>query len=240
LPGNRLPQIRRVRNLLRNLARDEASGYYTDLCFLKPEDARELMGRDPNAPLDQSPGFAAVTSAYERCPSIDPVQRAQYADLNVYLPNGPLVKVDRMSMAHSLEIRCPFLDRRVVELAFRIPTAVKLPGMRSKHLLREVARRHLPAGISQLPKRGFTAPIGDWIRGPHRSWFRDEVLGANARVRGLLEPRVLRRLVDEHEAGVADHWHALWAAWMLEHWLRRDEQRQPVVERARPRMASND
>ena len=164
-------------------------------------------------------------SPYRRCPSTDAVQRAEYADLKVYLPNDPLVKVDRMSMAHSLEVRCPLLDRRVVELAFRIPTRTKMPGMRSKHLLRELARRRLPAEISNLPKKGFTAPIGEWIRGPHRAWFTDEVLGSNARTKGMIDASRLRLLVDEHNRGDADHWHALWAVWVLEHWLRRQAER---------------
>ena len=95
------------------------------------------------------------------------MQRAEYADLKVYLPNDPLVKVDRMSMAHGLEIRCPLLDRRVVELAFRIPATKKQEGRQGKSLLRALARRRLPGKLWQLPKRGFTAPIGQWIAGPN-------------------------------------------------------------------------
>src|SRR5438270_164197 len=83
-----------------------------------------------------------------RCPSSNAVQRAEYADLKVYMPNDPLVKVDRMSMAHGLEIRCPLLDRRVVELAFRIPASRKQQGTQGKALLRALARRRLPATLS--------------------------------------------------------------------------------------------
>ena len=84
------------------------------------------------------------------------------------MPNDPLVKVDRMSMAHGLEVRCPLLDRRVVELAFRIPAAPRNAGRQGKALLRELAKRRLPAALATLPKRGFTAPIGAWIARPAR------------------------------------------------------------------------
>src|SRR2546425_761459 len=88
-------------------------------------------------------------------------------------PTGLLVKVDRMSMQHGLEIRCPLLDHRLVELAFRVPVEIKMPSLRSKHL---------PRRLSKLPKRGFTAPIGEWIAGPYRGRFEDEVLTAGAAV----------------------------------------------------------
>src|SRR5215212_8580948 len=105
------------------------------------------MGLAPHRDPSSSPVFGAVTEPYRRCPSPDPVQRAEYADLKIYLPNDPLVKVDRMSMAHSLEIRCPLLDRRMVELAFRIPAGRKQVGRQGKVLLRALARRRLPPAL---------------------------------------------------------------------------------------------
>jgi asparagine synthase (glutamine-hydrolysing) len=150
------------------------------------------------------------------------VQRAQYADLKVYMPNDPLVKVDRMSMAHSLEVRSPLLDRRVVELAFRIPAGRKQAGREGKRLLRTLARRRLPANLWQLPKRGFTVPIGEWIRGPHARQFRDEVLSAHSTVATHLDGRNLAALHEAHAAGRADAGYALWAVWVLERWLRHE------------------
>ena len=160
----RLPRALRAGTLLENLGRDPAAAYYTDLTFLKPAQTRALLGLDPAARLEESPVYAAVTDAYRRCPSADPVQKAEYADLKVYLPNGPLVKVDRMSMAHSLEVRCPLLDRRVVELAFRIPASRKQVGGSGQGTACGSSRNggYRP-GIWSLPKRGFTVPIGAWI-----------------------------------------------------------------------------
>jgi len=148
------------------------------------------------------------------------VQRAQYADLKVYMPNDPLVKVDRMSMANSLEIRCPLLDHHLVEFAFRIPTDKKMPNGEPKSLLRRLAARRLPDKIVRGKKRGFTAPVGEWIAGPYAEQFRSDVLGPDARTRSLLDLSRVNRLFKEHRAARDDHSLALWGVWMLERWAR--------------------
>ncbi|MBI2221531.1 MAG: asparagine synthase (glutamine-hydrolyzing) [Acidobacteria bacterium] len=215
-----VPRPLRLGTTLQNLSRDPAVSYYMDLCFLKPAAVSRLLGWAPGTPLTDSPALAAVTDAYRRCPASDAVLKAQYADLKIYLPNDVLVKVDRMSMAHSLEVRCPLLDRRVVEAAFRIPTSRKMPRLAPKYLLREIARRRLPRQIAGLRKHGFTAPVAEWLRGRYAARFRDEVLTSRSLVLGLLDLAEVRRLFDEHCRGAADHSYALWAVWMLERWSR--------------------
>ena len=217
--GRNLPKALRIGTILDNLALDAAGAYYADLSFIKPPDVRTLMGRAPDRDPSSSPVYEAVTDAYRRCPSSDAVQRAGYADLKIYLPNDPLVKVDRMSMAHSLEIRCPLLDRRVVELAFRIPATLKQQGRTGKALLRQLARRRLPGRLWELPKRGFTAPISEWIAGGSARMFHDEVLGGGSRVSVVVDTQDLRRRFGEHRDGVRDHGYSLWAVWVLERWL---------------------
>jgi asparagine synthase (glutamine-hydrolysing) len=214
-----LPKVLRAGTLLENLARDPAAAYYADLAFLKPSETRALMGLSPDGDLAWSSVYDAVTEPYRRCPSADAVQRAEYADLKVYLPNDPLVKVDRMSMAHSLEVRSPLLDRRMVELAFRIPAARKQMGRQGKVPLRHLAERRLPGGLWRLPKRGFTVPIGGWIRGPYAERFQDEVLSPNSTLTTRLDVADVQRRFGAHRAGAADHGYALWAVWILERWL---------------------
>jgi asparagine synthase (glutamine-hydrolysing) len=223
----RLPRPLRLGNVLENLGRDPAAAYYADLCFLKPWEVRRLLGHGTGRDPMDSPVYEAVTEPYRRCQSSSPLQRAQYADLKVYLPNDPLVKVDRMSMAHGLEVRCPLLDHRIVEFAFRIPTDRKLASLRPKHLLRVLAERRLPAGIASLPKKGFTVPIGSWIAGPYRERYRTEVLGANSAVSSLLDAGQLRSAFAAHCEGRADSSYLLWAVWVLERWLA--AVREPVV-----------
>ena len=113
---------------MENIGRDSAAAYYSDLCFMKPPIARALLGLPATGNAASGRVFEAVTAPYRRCASLDPVQKAEYADLKIYLANDVLVKVDRMSMQHSLEVRCPLLDRRLVELAFRIPQSLKRAG----------------------------------------------------------------------------------------------------------------
>jgi asparagine synthase (glutamine-hydrolysing) len=216
--STRLPRALRWRTILENLASDPADAYYHDLCFLKPGPTRRLLGTGTDGDIRQSPVYEAVTAPYRRCPSNSDVQKAQYADLKVYLPNDVLVKVDRMSMLHSLEVRCPLLDRRVVEFAFRLPTSTKMAGLRGKHLLRQLARRRLPAELATLPKKGFTVPIGRWIAGPYAGAWREDVLGSRSIVHGLLDVDHLSSLFDAHVEGRADHGYALWSTWMLARW----------------------
>jgi asparagine synthase (glutamine-hydrolysing) len=222
----RLPKPLRVSTLLENLSRDPAGAYYSDLAFLKPAETRALLGLGSDGDPASSPVYAAVTDPYRRCGSDDAVQRSEYADLKVYLPNDPLVKVDRMSMAHSLEVRCPLLDRRVVELAFRIPAARKQTGRTGKALLRRLARTRLPEGLWRLPKRGFTAPTATWLSGPYAAQYRDEVLGRGSSIGDFLDRHDLARRFEGHHRGEADNSYVLWATWVLERWLQTSNRRE--------------
>ena len=223
----RLPRPLRLGTVLENLAGDDAAAYYSDLCFLKPASARALLGL--NGDIRETALYESVTAPYRRCPSADPVQRAEYADLKVYLPNDVLVKVDRMTMQHGLEVRCPLLDRRVVELAFRIPARRKFSLDNSKVLLRRLARRRLPAPLLSMPKHGFTAPIGRWLGDTHAQQFRDEVFGTRSAIDGLMDIGMVRRMFDEHKTGARDHSYALWAIWMLERWHKLHSQSQSTI-----------
>jgi asparagine synthase (glutamine-hydrolysing) len=130
-----------------------------------------------------------------------------------------------MSMLHSLEVRCPLLDRAVVELAFRLPIERKMPHLHSKYLLRQLAGRRLSSELARRPKKGFTAPVGAWIGGSYHRAFADDVLDGSSRSGALLDMRTVRALFDEHRRGSHDHSYALWAVWVLERWLRRQPSR---------------
>jgi len=139
------------------------------------------------------------------------------------------VKVDRMTMQHGVEVRAPLLDRRVIELAFRIPTARKMPRLQSKYLLRQLAAKRLPPELAKLPKRGFHAPMGRWLAGSCAARFRDDVLAPGAAVVGLIDVPRVRGLFEDHVAGRADYAQALWSVWMLARWSARER------DQARPR-----
>ncbi len=217
-PGRRLPRPLRLGTIFQNIARDPAGAYFFDLCAVKPNVARALLGQAGYADVTASPAYLAATESYRRCPSTSVLQKAMYADLTVYLPNDVLVKVDRMSMQHGLEVRSPLLDHRVVEFGFRIPAARKMPHLAPKHLLRQVASRRLPPELLRLPKHGFSAPVGQWIAGTHAEMFQDQVLGSGSSLVGLVDQREVRRLFERERDGIADHAYALWAVWTLERW----------------------
>jgi asparagine synthase (glutamine-hydrolysing) len=217
----RLPRGLRLGTLFDNLAGPAEDAYYADLCFLKPTAARALLGIRGNHDPRASAVFESVVAPFRRWPSASLLQRVQYADLKVYLPNGPLVKVDRMSMWHGLEVRCPMLDRRVVEFAFRQPTVRTMPGLRGKFLLRSLAQTRLPEPLWRLPKRGFSAPVGSWLAGEFAGPFRDEVMGTNSFVNSVCDGHEVKALFEQNRARTADHGYALWALWMLERWRMR-------------------
>jgi len=210
--------------LAADLARAQRAGLLVTRALepLSLEDARALLGQAPTREPSESPVYDQITRPYRECRSESAVQRAQYADMKIYLPNDPLVKVDRMSMANSLEIRCPLLDHRIIELAFRIPTRTKMQNGQPKSLLRGLAERRLPRKVVTMPQRGFTAPTGAWLAGEYSNQFRQDVLTGQARARDMVDTARVARLFDEHRRGAADHSFALWAVWMLERWARHE------------------
>ena len=144
-----------------------------------------------------------------------------HLDLRGYLAEGVLQKVDRASMACSLEVRVPLLDRRVVEVAALLPPRMKLHGFRTKHILKKVMRGRLPAAILRRPKKGFGVPLARWFRGPLRPLLREACDAATLARGGLFRPEAVQRLLDEHEAGRHDHRKKLYTLLVFLLWSRR-------------------
>jgi len=149
----------------------------------------------------------------------DPVNGRMATDRETFLPGDLLPKVDRMSMAHSLEVRVPYLDNQVVDLVLPLPGSVKQSLRRDKILLRKAAEQDLPPSAAARKKRGFEVPIGAWLRGPLRPALLDHLSSETIVRQGLLQPQSVGRLVDEHLGKTEDHGRALWALLVLSHWL---------------------
>jgi len=144
----------------------------------------------------------------------DAVSRALYLDQRMYLSDGVLVKVDRASMAHGVEVRSPFLDHSIVELAASMSRAMKLSGTHSKRVLKEVARELLPPEVVDRRKQGFGTPVGPWLAGPCQGLLD----GLPEAMDDLVPGDTLRRTITEHKAGTADHRRRLWSALILARW----------------------
>ena len=166
------------------------------------------------------PSSALMTDSYQSSDAVDFLGKTLDVDIRTYLPGDLLVKMDIAAMAHSLEGRSPLLDHELMELAARIPTACKLKGLRSKHLLKTALKPLLPDRILNRRKMGFGVPIDAWLRGPLREMAHDVLLGKAARERGLFQVETVRHLLEEHGSGREHHHQQIWALLMLELWFR--------------------
>jgi len=229
--GRALPLSIKGARALRHLAADPAQAYALKHAYgmFEPDAKARLYSGDFAASVRHADPFARFRDIYRRCQSADPVDRGLYVDVHTYMVDDILTKVDRMSMAVSLEARDPLLDHRLLEFAATVPMSLKLRDGRGKYLLRKVLQRRVPADILERGKHGFEAPIGEWLRGPLAPMT--EALLADGRLsdRGIFEPRELTRLWQEHRDGRADHRHRLWQLVMLELWFRQFIDRAPAA-----------
>jgi asparagine synthase (glutamine-hydrolysing) len=161
-------------------------------------------------------------------PSRAGIAGLQQLDVDTYLPGDLLLKADLASMAHSLELRSPLLDHEVVELGLALPPGLKTRGTKGKVALRRVFAAELPSEVAARGKTGFGVPLGRWFRNDLREPARDLL----ATDRGWFRPQEVRRLLDEHESGRADHGHRLWCLLMLELWVRRHVEAPALVTAA--------
>jgi len=178
--------------------------------------------RDPAQLLQGEPVVLQPTAIDQPLPSCladNPIARMMAWDSLSYLPDDILVKVDRASMAVSLETRAPFLDHRVAQIAWRLPMSMKIRGGTSKWALRQILYKYVPSELIERPKAGFAMPIGQWLRGPLRVWAEELLHPDRLGREGYLRPEPISRLWQEHLNGRYDHTTKLWTVLMWQAWL---------------------
>ncbi|HUQ31816.1 MAG TPA: asparagine synthase (glutamine-hydrolyzing) [Pyrinomonadaceae bacterium] len=209
------------RNYLHNVALDPLQRYLDSVSYFTSLNKRSLYSTDFSSQLN---GRNLASSLFEelgaRVKSGDSLDSLLYLDSKTYLPGDILTKVDRMSMAASLEARVPLLDHKLIEFVTRIPSEFKMKGAETKHIFKRAVRGLVPDEILDRPKQGFGLPIQKWINQELRSYIRDVLLDKRTRERGYFDQDYVQVLLDEHERERRDHTSSLWALFMLELWHR--------------------
>jgi len=224
IAASRLPHGTRGKNFLRHVSRDDQGRYLDAIRFFSADEKDALLTSDVMAGLDRTAQGARIDPEsrlarhFERFAALPWPSQMMRFDAETYLPEDVLTKVDRMSMAHSIESRVPLLDNEVIAFASTLPASMKIRDGRRKHVLKEVAATLLPAHILNRRKQGFGVPLGSWFRGNIRELFADTLLSPASLQRGYFQPAFVRRIVDEHLAGKRDHTLRLWQLVLFERW----------------------
>jgi asparagine synthase (glutamine-hydrolysing) len=236
--GGMMPEGMRGRRFLRHLALDGSRRYVDASTMFRPDELSKLFQRGAFEQISRHDMWAESLALLSRDGG-DWLSAVQYRDLNTYLPLDILTKVDRMTMAHSLEARPPLLDHRLVEFAATIPARFRLRDGTTKYLFKRAMRGVLPDGIIDRPKHGFAVPLAHWFRGELAGFARDLLLSDTCRQRGFFDTRYIDRLLRLNDQG-RDLDLQLWTILSFEMWCRRflDPARaeglpQRLVDRAR-------
>jgi asparagine synthase (glutamine-hydrolysing) len=214
-----LRPVRRMKRFLRHAGLAPFDRFVGFSCYYDGDELSELLGGDERDGGDPYVGIRPLKEAWDRRDTDDLVDRMTYVDLKYYLPGLGLAYMDRASMAASVEVRVPLLDDAVVDFVAKLPGSYKADGWRTKTILRRAVQGLIPDEILNRPKAPFAAPVRSWLRRDLAPLI-DEYLGpARIASRGLLNPRVVSRLVLEHRNGTEDNALRIWALLTLEVWL---------------------
>jgi asparagine synthase (glutamine-hydrolysing) len=214
------PRVLRAKTTFEGMSRSAVEAYFHSMSIVRGPQRAALFSRRLK---DELAGYSAQ-QVFERhaarADTDDPLALIQYLDTQTYLVGDINTKVDRASMAHSLEVREPLMDHPLVEWLATLPSALKVRGGQGKWLLKKAMEPALPAEVLYRPKMGFAVPLARWFREPLRERVRSAVLGERLADSGLFERPALTRLLDEHQAGTRDHSAPLWSLLMFDAFLR--------------------
>jgi len=214
------PRIVRAKTTFEGMARTPVEAYFHSMSFIRDPIRSGLYSRRFKAELGGYHARSVFEYHAQRAGTDDPLALIQYIDLHTYLVGDINTKVDRASMAHSLEVREPLMDHELVEWVATLPSSFKLRGGNGKHFMKRALEPHLPPDVLYRPKMGFAVPLAKWFRGPLRQRVRDSLLSGAMAECGLFDPGAMRSLVEQHESGGRDHSTALWTMLMFDAFLR--------------------
>ena len=232
-PGRLHYQALRFSKVLRNSALPMAQGYREKISIWHADELRELISPDLiNEVLDLGEQYLREPWWTRLNGDGDLVSRLSEIDIHTYMLDDILVKVDRMSMANSLEVRSPILDHRIVELAAKLPTQYKIRDGRGKYLLRKVLQKRLPPNTLKKGKQGFSVPLRDWFRGSLRGLVNDYLGTEGYLPKEIFSQSKVQQILREHDRGTADHANKIWLLLVFAAWHRQYQVATPSVSHA--------
>lgn len=239
-----LPYGTRGKNFLRNISLEPGARYVDSMSYFNEDAKRALFSESTRRALNGHNSATAFESMFGLPSSAERLDHLIYLDSKTYLPGDILVKVDRMSMAHSIETRAPLLDHKLIEFAQTIPASLKLrydaEGLTTKYILKKAATGLIPSEIINRPKQGFDVPIRRWFNNELRELLDDTLADQRTKQRGIFNERAIAQLLSEHRRGVRDHARHLWGLLTLELWHRAFIDRRPEASFAGAKRLSFD
>jgi len=214
------PRPLRAKATLLELAENSVDGYFRNVSMLDDETRRQLFTESFRSALQGYRARDELARHFAAAPTADPLSRAQYVDLKTYLPGDILTKVDRASMANSLEVRAPLLDHELVEWSARLPSRLKLHRGEGKYILKRALETRLPGDILHRPKQGFAVPLAAWFRGPLQGKMRGALLGPLLDETGWFNRPFVAGAIDQHLSGRRDYSALIWSLLMFDAFLR--------------------
>jgi asparagine synthase (glutamine-hydrolysing) len=210
------PQVFRGKATFQNLARCPVEAYFRSVAACQPELKSALLHGDIKRQLRSYHSLSVLRDYYDKADTDDLLSRIQYVDIKTYLTDDILAKVDRASMAVSLEVRAPILDHKFMELAARIPSSFKLRGIKGKYIFKKALERRLPESILYRKKMGFAVPLAQWFRGDLKEMAHETLFGNHGG--DLLDSSAVKKVWGEHQKGFRDRSTELWTLFMFRLW----------------------
>jgi len=216
------PRMFRARTTFRELSLNAAEAYFNNVAMIPDPLRKALYSSQFTSDLQGYRASQVIAAHMGKAPSDNPLLQAQYVDMKTWLAGRMLVKVDRASMAHGLEVRSPYLDYELFQWAVSLPADLKIEGDNQKAVLKHALEPFVPQELLYRPKQGFGTPLAAWFRGGLQPVIRKAMAAPVLLDAGYFKPAALMRLVDEHTTGRSDHGAVLWALLMFERFLSRE------------------
>ncbi len=210
------PKVLRAKTTFQALARDSVAAYFHSVSLMRDDMRNSLFSPDFKRSLAGYNAVEVFRKHAADCPSDHPLSLIQYIDLKTYLIGDIHTKVDRASMANSLEVRAPLLDHELIEWVSGLDPELKLKGQMGKYILKKAMEPHLPNDVLYRSKMGFAVPLAEWFRGPLKQKVRDSLLGESMRESGFFNMDYVDQLVSQHQSGVRDYSSPIWSLLMFD------------------------